>query len=162
MTKICHVRESLYPRNLIFTIGVRESLSPQKFLTAKPSTFKVVFENRLTKNFPFALRYSKKRKRLSYTQGILWLQNHRLVNFRPSVTRIFYPFLYLFIYHTGCFFIAYIPGMLITQRVCVRFCQFFRDYCPAWLYCDLPYFIGIVGFTFSLTSILRKCFFKDF
>ena len=42
MTKIWDVRESLYPRNLIFTIRVRESLSPRKFVPAKLSTLKVV------------------------------------------------------------------------------------------------------------------------
>ena len=42
MTKIWDVRESLYPRNLIFTIGARESLSPRKFVPTKLSTLKVV------------------------------------------------------------------------------------------------------------------------
>ena len=39
--KILGVRESLYLRNLTFAIGVRESLSPRKFLPAKLFTFKV-------------------------------------------------------------------------------------------------------------------------
>ena len=40
--KVSFIRESLYTRNLIFALDVRESLSPRKFIPAKLSTNKVI------------------------------------------------------------------------------------------------------------------------